>query len=811
MFTRSPPKPDVASAEQTPPMQRAASALAPMGDLHYAQRGPALPAANRTGLPDRLKSGVEALSGINLDAVRVHYNSPQPARLQAHAYTQGNEIHLAPGQEKHLPHETWHVVQQTQGRVRATLQLKGTHINDDTSLESEADVMGARALHTPAGRGTRTTVATAGMASCIQREAELPRVLTLELIIKFLRKVIAKSGEVSVRDQKRISEFVAKLRFSRNRTLMPIYHELCGQAQFAEGGPIHKKFYGSEKKPEAPSRKRARPEESSVQENEFSGDESELSDNDLDIEALYKTQPSLYQQAVDHSDAKRVKGVINPRNTNMLAFHDRSLVPSSINGMPNTKATRKSKRRLAVKLKNGSGNLRAKQERVLFGSHLRQGGRGTFNSSIETLKRRSQNDELGSAAVKRLVTTRRAGFSIADTDTHAEQSLLRSEAWDAMKARVVKEIKASTSSTDVPKVEERSNAILLTFVLNRSSCRGCGLALSLALIEFWEQLGVALGDKLTWREIKKKYAGRARFVVRFPTIYKYDRENKGDFGNLREVLASLQDAGWEIAPILPDITGGLESYNKLVEILKELKAYPGEADLKYFLAGGAPKKATGSLSPGLGSSPGLRPGLGLTAPVPVLVPLPLPQPPASGHRVAQELLRAYLTSLDAAWAQPFNLAPQVGTGGGTGNVGVLAHQVIAHNPRDVLPQPIGRVEEAEMLARHGLRPHVNTGRGALCLIYSTLMGLTGQSEDEVAPMVNYVAQQVGITEGWFDVGSPLAIRIVAEIERIYATPIDLVVVQLGNASTISARGGNAGGHLVVLRQTAGHYDAYVPR
>jgi len=753
---------------------------------------------------------VEALSGISLDSVRVHYNSPQPATLQAHAYTQGNDIHLAPGQEKHLPHETWHVVQQSQGRVRATLQLKGTHINDDTSLESEADVMGARALHTPAGQGARTTVATAGIASCIQRAARLPRSLTLELIIQFLQEVIDESGEISVRDQKRISEFVAKLRFSRNRTLMPKYHELCGQAQFEEGGPIHKKFYGTEKKPAATSRKRARPEESSVQENEFSGDESEMSDNDLDIEALYKSHPSLYQQAVDHSDAKRIKGVINPRNTNMLTFHDRSLVPSSINGLPNTKATRKSKRRLAVKLTNGSGNLRAKQERVLFGSHLRQGGRGTFNTSIDTLKHRSQSDELGSAAVKRLVTTRRAGFSIADTDTHAEQSLLRSEAWDGMKARVVEAIKATTSSTDVPKVEDRSNAILLTFVLNRSSCRGCGLALSLALIEFWEQLGVALGEKLTWQAIKKKYAGRARFVVRFPTIYKYNLENRGDFGNLREVLASLQDAGWEIAPILPDITGGLESYNKLVEILKELKAYPSEADFKYFLAGGAPKTSTGSVSPGLGSSPGTSPGLGLTVPVPLPVLLPLPQPPASGHRVAPERLRAYLTTLDAAWAQPFNLAPQVGTGGGTGNVGVLAHQVIAHNPRDVLPQPISRVKEAKMLAPHGLRAYLNTGRGALCLIYSTLMGLTGQSEDEVAPMVNYVVQQVGITEGWFDVGSPLAIRIVAEIERIYATPIDLVVVQLGDASMISARGGTAGGRLVVLRQTAGHYDAYVP-
>jgi len=102
---------------------------------------------NKTGLPDNLKSGVENLSGHSLDDVKVHYNSSQPASLQAHAYAQGTDIHVAPGQEKHLPHEAWHVVQQKEGRVQPTRQLKGTtNINDDAGLENEADVMGAKAM-----------------------------------------------------------------------------------------------------------------------------------------------------------------------------------------------------------------------------------------------------------------------------------------------------------------------------------------------------------------------------------------------------------------------------------------------------------------------------------------------------------------------------------------------------------------------------------------------------------------------------------------------------------------------------------------
>lgn len=104
-------------------------------------------AVNRTGLPDQLKSGVESLSGHDLGDVKVHYNSSAPARLNAHAYAQGRDIHVAPGQERHVPHEAWHLVQQAQGRVQPTLQMQGgMAVNDDAGLEHEADVMGARAL-----------------------------------------------------------------------------------------------------------------------------------------------------------------------------------------------------------------------------------------------------------------------------------------------------------------------------------------------------------------------------------------------------------------------------------------------------------------------------------------------------------------------------------------------------------------------------------------------------------------------------------------------------------------------------------------
>ena len=104
--------------------------------------------SNRTGLPDRLKTGIENLSGYAMDDVRVHYNSSKPAQLSALAYTQGANIYVGPRQERHLPHEAWHVVQQKQGRVKPTLQLKnGVNANDDSNLEREADAIGSRLGH----------------------------------------------------------------------------------------------------------------------------------------------------------------------------------------------------------------------------------------------------------------------------------------------------------------------------------------------------------------------------------------------------------------------------------------------------------------------------------------------------------------------------------------------------------------------------------------------------------------------------------------------------------------------------------------
>lgn len=136
------------------PQAKQVAQLQSMADNSSSQQEPLQKNKNKTGLPDRLKSGIENLSGYSMDDVKVHYNSHRPAQLQALAYTQGTDIHVAPRQEHHLPHEAWHVIQQKQGRVKPTMQMKEEAlISDDARLEKEADVMGRIAQRVGLAKG----------------------------------------------------------------------------------------------------------------------------------------------------------------------------------------------------------------------------------------------------------------------------------------------------------------------------------------------------------------------------------------------------------------------------------------------------------------------------------------------------------------------------------------------------------------------------------------------------------------------------------------------------------------------------------
>ena len=127
-----------------------------------------------TVMPDDVRSKMENSFGTDFSGVNVHQNSEQASNIGALAYTQGNDVHFAPGQynpgstkgQELLGHELAHVVQQRQGRVKPDAeQKKGMNINSDTSLEKEADEMGEKAA-----QGKMANVA--GKGSGVQKQSE---------------------------------------------------------------------------------------------------------------------------------------------------------------------------------------------------------------------------------------------------------------------------------------------------------------------------------------------------------------------------------------------------------------------------------------------------------------------------------------------------------------------------------------------------------------------------------------------------------------------------------------------------------------
>lgn len=121
------------------------------------------------GLPGGLKSSIETMSGQNLDDVKVNYNSSKPKEVGAHAYAQGNQIEVAPGQEKHLPEEAWHTVQQKEGRVQANTAVNGTPVNDDAGLEKEARDKGGEAAQMKADSASNGALTKSAASGPIQK------------------------------------------------------------------------------------------------------------------------------------------------------------------------------------------------------------------------------------------------------------------------------------------------------------------------------------------------------------------------------------------------------------------------------------------------------------------------------------------------------------------------------------------------------------------------------------------------------------------------------------------------------------------
>ncbi len=108
----------------------------------------------RSGIPGGVQSKMENALNTDLSGVSVHPNSGKATEVGALAYTQGADVHVAPGHynpgtssgKQLLGHELTHVAQQMEGRVQPTGEVGGLPLNDSPTLEKEADSMGSKAV-----------------------------------------------------------------------------------------------------------------------------------------------------------------------------------------------------------------------------------------------------------------------------------------------------------------------------------------------------------------------------------------------------------------------------------------------------------------------------------------------------------------------------------------------------------------------------------------------------------------------------------------------------------------------------------------
>ncbi len=108
--------------------------------------------------PGNYMTQMQSAFDTDFSDVNIHEDSKTASDLGALAFTQGNNVHFAPGQFKPdtqsgkelIGHELTHVVQQREGKVQTTKQIGKFNINDNSGLEKQADTMGAKAArYTP--------------------------------------------------------------------------------------------------------------------------------------------------------------------------------------------------------------------------------------------------------------------------------------------------------------------------------------------------------------------------------------------------------------------------------------------------------------------------------------------------------------------------------------------------------------------------------------------------------------------------------------------------------------------------------------
>jgi len=177
-------------ASAMPPTQLFVSKVPKEEEQVQSQKGTAAndqaTATSKTNkLPDEVQLKMEQTMGHDFSNVQIHEDSSKAAELGALAFAQGDDIHFASGQydpsskkgQELIGHEFAHVAQQREGKVQPTETLKkGVAINDDSSLEKEADQLGAQAANADASQQkTSLKSGTSSTQNPVQRYTDIEK------------------------------------------------------------------------------------------------------------------------------------------------------------------------------------------------------------------------------------------------------------------------------------------------------------------------------------------------------------------------------------------------------------------------------------------------------------------------------------------------------------------------------------------------------------------------------------------------------------------------------------------------------------
>lgn len=130
-------------------------------------------------LPVEVQEKMESSFNEDFSDVKIHSNSSEARKLNARAFTQGNEINFATGEfnpgtingQEVLAHELSHVVQQRSGLVKGTHVENDYVVSNDKSLETKADKEGQKAARGELVKADSSSLRQSSNLSSVQKKS----------------------------------------------------------------------------------------------------------------------------------------------------------------------------------------------------------------------------------------------------------------------------------------------------------------------------------------------------------------------------------------------------------------------------------------------------------------------------------------------------------------------------------------------------------------------------------------------------------------------------------------------------------------